>query len=605
MFRLCHSAGEKKREEKHCGNTNGNAPPLTSFLARNAPEEYACGSIFEFSMSEEQPNLVTINIDGKDYQVAAKQNLVEAAKSVGIEIPHYCYHPKLEMAGTCRMCLVEIGMPMRDRATGAPVLNEDGSPKIGWMPKPAIACGTTVSPNLHLKTKSPMVQTSRASVTEFLLANHPLDCPICDQAGECTLQAFSADYGNGKSRYRDAKNIKPRNKSIGPRVLLNNERCILCRRCVRFCREILKRPILGPTQRGSMTQIDCYPGQELDGNYSMNVVDICPVGALTSKDFRFKMRVWFLKQTKSICTESSVGVNTTVWSREGKIYRITPRRNDSVNDTWMSDSGRMIYKTVDNENRLTGTQRGESSVEFDEAIDAARALLSAGKPAFVASGNMSLEEQWALKTLAASFDGNVYLTQTLAENDGFLISEDRTPNRRGALVSGLVKDFESSSIAKLGAAIDAGEVKTVFVCGEDLLEQGLDIKQLKKVDVIYLGTHKNATSEEATVVLSGRTVFEKSGSFVNQQFRLQRFDAAIPGLAGTHNELDIIAALAARTITDASVETIWLSMTKDCPALAGTDFSSIPDNGVLLDASAWAKIAFPETGSLLYSPAGK
>lgn len=556
-------------------------------------------------MSEEQPNLVTINIDGKDYQVAAKQNLVEAAKSVGIEIPHYCYHPKLAMAGTCRMCLVEIGMPMRDRATGAPVLNEDGSPKIGWMPKPAIACGTTVSPNLHLKTKSPMVQSSRAGVTEFLLANHPLDCPICDQAGECTLQAFSADYGCGKSRYRDAKNVKPRNKSIGPRVLLNNERCILCRRCVRFCREILKRPILGPTQRGSMTQIDCYPGQELDGNYSMNVVDICPVGALTSKDFRFKMRVWFLKQTKSICTESSVGVNTVVWSREGKIYRITPRRNDRVNDTWMSDSGRMLYKAVDNENRLTGTRRGESAVEFEEAIDAARALLAAGKPAFVASGNMSLEEQWALKTLVSTFNGDVYLTQTLGENDGFLISEDRTPNRRGALVSGLVKDFDSASIAKLGAAIDAGEVKTLFVCGEDLLGQGLDAKQLKKVDIIYLGTHKNATSEEATVVLSGRTVFEKSGSFVNQQFRLQRFNAAIPGLAGTHNELDIIAALAARTITDASVETIWLSMSKDCPALADTDFSRIPDDGILLDGSAWAKIAFPETGSLLYKPAEK
>ena len=557
-------------------------------------------------MAEDTTNLVTINIDGKDYQVAAKQNLVDAAQSVGIEIPHYCYHPKLPMAGSCRMCLVEIGMPMRDRATGEPVIDEaTGKQKIGWMPKPAIACGTSVSPGLHVKLNSKMTVSSREGVTEFLLANHPLDCPICDQAGECTLQEFSSQYGKGVSRYRDAKNVKPKHKSLGPQVMYDGERCIRCTRCVRFCRDILGRPVLGVTQRGSHSEIDCYPGTQLDGNYTLNVVDVCPVGAMTSKDFRFKMRVWFLKKSKSICTESSVGVNTTVWSREGKIYRITPRRNDSVNDTWMSDSGRMIYKTVDNENRLTGTQRGESSVEFDEAIDAARALLSAGKPAFVASGNMSLEEQWALKTLAASFDGNVYLTQTLAENDGFLISEDRTPNRRGALVSGLVKDFESSSIAKLGAAIDAGEVKTVFVCGEDLLEQGLEIKQLKKVDVIYLGTHKNATSEEATVVLSGRTVFEKSGSFVNQQFRLQRFDAAIPGLAGTHNELDIIAALAARTITDASVETIWLSMTKDCPALAGTDFSSIPDNGVLLDASAWAKIAFPETGSLLYSPASK
>lgn len=558
-------------------------------------------------MAEEQSNSVTINIDGKDYSVAAKQNLIEAAKSVGIEIPHYCYHPKLPMAGTCRMCLVEIGMPMRDRATGAPVLNEDGSPKIGWMPKPAIACGTTVSPNLHVKTKSPMVTTSREGVTEFLLANHPLDCPICDQAGECTLQAFSFDYGKGRSRYRDDKNVKPRAKSIGPRVSLNNERCVLCRRCVRFCRDILKRPVLGAVQRGSMTQIDCYPGQELDGNYSMNVVDLCPVGALTSKDFRFKMRVWFLKRTKSVCTESSVGVNTTVWSREGKIYRITPRRNDCVNDVWMSDSGRMIYKTVDDENRITGTRRGESAVEFDEAVDAARALLAAGTPAFVASGKMSLEEQWALKKLAEAFGGKVYLAKTLDANDGFLISEDRTPNRRGALVSGLVKDFESADVSALAAAVEAGEVKTVFVCGEDLLAQGFTAKQLKKADVVYLGTHRNATEAEATVVFSGRTVFEKTGTFVNQQFRLQKFDAAIPGVAGTRDELDVFAALAAggNAAADASAETIWIGLRRECPALAAIDFAKIPDEGVPLDAAPWAKIAFPETGSLLYKPATK
>ena len=557
-------------------------------------------------MAEENKDLVTINIDGKDYAVAAKQNLIEAAKSVGIEIPHYCYHPKLPMAGTCRMCLVEIGMPMRDRATGAAVLNDDGSPKIGWMPKPAIACGTTVSPNLHVKTKSPMVAVSRGSVTEFLLANHPLDCPICDQAGECTLQEFSSEYGNGCSRYRDVKNVKPKYKSIGPRVSLDNERCILCRRCVRFCSEILKHPVLGVSQRGSLSQIDCYPGQALDGNYSMNVVDVCPVGAMTSKDFRFKMRVWFLKKTNSICTESSVGVNTIVWSREGKIYRITPRRNDFVNDTWMSDSGRMIYKTVDAENRLTGSRRGESVVEFEEAVDAAHELLRAGTPAFVASGKMSTEEQWALKKLATVCGGEVFLTKTLAENDGFLISEDRTPNRRGALVSGLVKDFDSAEISKLAEKIDAGEIKTLFVCGENLLECGLTEAQLKKVEIVYVGTQKNATEAEATVVFSGRTVFEKTGTFVNQQFRMQKFDAAIPGATGTRNELDIIAALAARrdgnAISDASVNAIWAGMKKDCPVLAELDFAKIPQDGVLLDASAWAKTAFPETGSLLYKP---
>ncbi|MBQ6705249.1 MAG: (2Fe-2S)-binding protein [Opitutales bacterium] len=558
-------------------------------------------------MSEDTTNLVTINIDGKDYQVAAKQNLIDAAHSLGIEIPHYCYHPKLPMAGSCRMCLVEIGMPMRDRATGEPVMDEaTGKQKIGWMPKPAIACGTNVSPGLHVKLNSKMTVSSREGVTEFLLANHPLDCPICDQAGECTLQEFSSQYGKGASRYRDAKNVKPKHKSLGPQVMYDGERCIRCTRCVRFCRDIMGRPVLGVTQRGSHSEIDCYPGMQLDGNYTLNVVDVCPVGAMTSKDFRFKMRVWFLKKSKSICTESSVGVNTTVWSREGKIYRITPRENDAVNVVWMSDSGRMLYKTVTAETRLTGFRRGESEVTFDEAVDAALALMKNGVPAFVASGKMSVEEQFALKTLASAVGGNVYLAKTLGENDKMLISEDRSPNRRGALVTGLVKDFDSAEVSALAAKIDADEVKTVFVCGENLKDLGLTDEQLKKVEIVYLGTQANATSEEASVVLPGRTVFEKAGTFVNQEFRLQKFEVAVPGAKGTENDLIILSTLAARAssgvVLDNSLASVWEKLRAACSVLAGIDSAKIPDTGTLLDASPWANIAFPETGSLKWAP---
>lgn len=559
-------------------------------------------------MAEDTSNLVTINIDGKDYQVAAKQNLIDAAHSLGIEIPHYCYHPKLPTAGSCRMCLVEIGMPMRDRATGAPVMDEaTGKQKIGWMPKPAIACGTNVSPGLHVKLNSRLTVSSREGVTELLLANHPLDCPICDQAGECTLQEFSSQYGKGRSRYRDAKNVKPKHKSLGPQVMYDGERCIRCTRCVRFCKTVLKRSVLGVTQRGTHCEIDCYPGTQLDGNYTLNVVDVCPVGAMTSKDFRFKMRVWFLKKTKSVCTESSVGVNTTVWSREGKIYRITPRENDAVNVAWMSDSGRMLYKTVDAETRLRDFRRGESRVTFDEAIDAALALLRQGVPAFVASGKMSVEEQFLLKNLAATVGGNVYLAETLGENDGLLISEDRSPNRRGALVSGLVKDFASAKVSALAAKIDAGEVKTVFVCGEDLTALGLSAEQLKKVEIVYLGTQANGTSAEASVVLPARTVFEKAGTFVNQEFRLQKFEPAIPGVQGTENDSLILATLAARAasgvVKSVSVPVIWERLRAECPALAAVDYAKIPDTGTLLDASAWADVDFPETGSLKYVPA--
>ena len=558
-------------------------------------------------MAEDTTNLVTINIDGKDYQVAAKQNLVDAAQSVGIEIPHYCYHPKLPMAGSCRMCLVEIGMPMRDRATGEPVMDEaTGKQKIGWMPKPAIACGTNVSPGLHVKLNSKMTVSSREGVTEFLLANHPLDCPICDQAGECTLQEFSSQYGKGASRYRDAKNVKPKHKSLGPQVMYDGERCIRCTRCVRFCRDIMGRPVLGVTQRGSHSEIDCYPGTQLDGNYTLNVVDVCPVGAMTSKDFRFKMRVWFLKKSKSICAESSVGVNTTVWSREGKIYRITPRENDAVNVAWMSDSGRMLYKAVDAETRLKSFRRGESAVTFDEAADAALALLKSGPSAFVASGKMSVEEQFVLKNLANAVGGTVYLAKTLGENDKMLISEDRTPNRRGALVTGLVKDFDSAEVSALAAKIDADEVKTVFVCGEDLKTLGFTEEQLKKVEIVYLGTQANATSDEASVVLPSRTVFEKAGTFINQEFRLQKFEAAIPGIKGTENDLTILSTLAARAsssvATDVSVASVWEKLRVACPVLAEIDYTKIPDTGTLLDASPWAGVAFPETGSLKWAP---
>ena len=258
---------------------------------------------------------------------------------MGKEIPHYCYHPKLSVSGNCRMCLVELGTPAFDRATGKPVLDEKGDPKIMFFPNPVIACATRLTAGMHVKTQSDKVKECREGVLEFLLINHPLDCPICDQAGECLLQEFATDYGRGSSRFIEDKVVKPKRTFLGPRVMLDDERCILCSRCIRFCQEVVEDDVLGFVDQGPYTTLTCYPGKQLENNYSLNTVDICPVGALTSRDFRFRMRVWFLKETPSICAESSVGVNTLVASREGKVYRITPRRNDEVNDTWMPDSG--------------------------------------------------------------------------------------------------------------------------------------------------------------------------------------------------------------------------------------------------------------------------
>ncbi|MCH2615502.1 MAG: 2Fe-2S iron-sulfur cluster-binding protein, partial [Opitutales bacterium] len=401
---------------------------------------------------EDKDNLVTVNIDGYDLQVPAGTNMVDAAAMLRKEIPHYCYHPKLSIAGNCRMCLVELGMPGRDRATGEPMLNEDGSPKIMWMPGPAIACGTKAAPGMHIKTDSPKALESREAITEFLLINHPLDCPICDQAGECTLQEFSSKHGRGHSRFIEEKNVKPKRTRLGPRVTLDDERCVLCSRCIRFCDEIANDSVLGFTDRGSYSTLTCFPGKELANNYSLNTVDICPVGALTSTAFRFKMRGGFLTEINHIDFETSVGANTVVSAREGKIYRVTPRRNDEVNDTWMTDSGRELYKIVEAEDRLTACSVHGDEIAAPEAIVKASETLQGGTTAIFGSGQCSVEEQFAIKALAKSLDAvSVNLVARYGEDDGLLMSVDRNPNVRGALMTGLIDTLPEEKLEDLGS----------------------------------------------------------------------------------------------------------------------------------------------------------
>ncbi|MGF1484475.1 MAG: 2Fe-2S iron-sulfur cluster-binding protein [Opitutales bacterium] len=559
-------------------------------------------------IADEKPQLVTINVDGKEYEVPAGLNCIDALEQIGIEIPHYCYHPKLSVAGNCRMCLVEMGMPMADRATKEPIIDEaTGKQKIGWMPKPAIACNSKVSPNLHLKTQSKMVKECQEGVMEFLLVNHPLDCPICDQAGECRLQEFATDYGRGYSRFVEDKNVKPKRTRLGPRVTLDDERCILCSRCIRFCNEIIEDPILGFIDRGSHSTLTCHPGRELDSNYSLNTVDICPVGALTSTDFRFKMRVWFLKPVKGICTESSVGVNTEVWSREGKVYRITPRRNDAVNDTWMSDSGRMLYKQVESENRLTQFRADGHKSDAEEALARAVELLSVTGIAYVANGHMSVEEQYLLRKVIEVEPGGVHLIGQTGEGDSLLISKDRTPNVRGALVTGLSRELPVAELSTLREQVEQGEVQTVVVVNQDLTTAGFPKEKLKKANIIYIGTQANATSEAARVVLPSLTVFEKRGSFINQQFRLQRFDQAVPGPAGLVADgvlLDRLAALLKKESPGptASIAQLWRELSGAVEALKGISFKDISDEGLLLDAAAWKELPFCEGPSLHYAP---
>ncbi|NBV86514.1 MAG: NADH-quinone oxidoreductase subunit L [Verrucomicrobia bacterium] len=324
-------------------------------------------------MSTEVP-LLNVQVDGVWMQFPKGTKLIDACNKAGKFIPHYCYHPKLSIPGNCRMCLIEMGMPKMgpDRK---PVMGPDGHAEIAWIPRAQISCAQDIVEGMGVRTDSPMVQECRKGVMEFLLINHPLDCPICDQAGECRLQEFSVEHGNAQSRFLERKVKKPKNVEIGPRVTLDAERCVLCSRCIRFMKEVAKDDVLGFVDRGGFSTIACHPDKTLESNYSLNTVDICPVGALTSTDFRFKMRVWFLKETKTIDVSDGLGCNILIGSRENKIFRITPRENDDVNQCWMPDSHRLAYKAIHSEDRLLQPTVDGKFVEWSEAIAVALSSL--------------------------------------------------------------------------------------------------------------------------------------------------------------------------------------------------------------------------------------
>src|ERR1700757_1263274 len=340
------------------------------------------------------PQLFNVQIDGVWHQFPKGARVIEACEQAGVYLPRYCYHKKLTSPGNCRMCLIEMGFP-RLGPDRKPELGADGKPIINWIPRPQISCAQDVSDGMAVRTNSPLVKECQRGVMEFLLINHPLDCPICDQAGECQLQEFSVDFGTSKSRFLENKVKKPKHVVLGPRVTLDDERCILCSRCIRFCQEVAHDDVLGFVDRGSYTVLTRHPGKNLENNYSLNTVDICPVGALTSTDFRFKMRVWFLKETKTIDVNCGTGSNIPIGSRENKIYRITPRENNEVNGVWLPDSHRLNFKYVADEHRLKQPTVKGQPVEWRTAIAIAAEVLKS-KPSeqvwLLASGRQTNEE---------------------------------------------------------------------------------------------------------------------------------------------------------------------------------------------------------------------
>ena len=542
------------------------------------------------------PQLLNVQINGVWHQFPKGTRVIEACEQAGSYVPRYCYHKKLSSPGNCRMCLIEMGMPKMgpDRK---PEVGADGMPLINWMPRPQISCAQDVSEGMGVRTDSPLAQECRKGVMEFLLINHPLDCPICDQAGECRLQEFSVEYGNAASRFLENKVKKPKNIELGPRVTLDDERCILCSRCIRFCQEVAHDDVLGFVDRGSHSVLTAHPGKRLENNYSLNTVDICPVGALTSSDFRFQMRVWFLKETKSFCTSCATGCNTIIGTREDVIYRQTPRENDAVNSSWMCDYGRLNFGYLQSDTRLLQPEilAGDKLIpaEWNVAITHAVAQLkhfSAWEIAIIASGLMTNEELWLTSQLAKLLGVDLIdIVPRTGPGDDILLSADRNPNANGAHLLG-VTSVPGARLREIKDDVVAGRVKALIALGENPVEIGLTVEQLKALPAfVVMNILSNDVTEAATALLPSFGFAEKRGSMINGKGRLQRLNRAVrgPGQARDDWEIlrDLIQVYSGRNGIY-SIEDVFRQMSEAVPALAGLSLSKIGDLGVQVMESA-------------------
>jgi NADH-quinone oxidoreductase subunit G len=537
--------------------------------------------------------LLNVQIDGVWHQFPKGTRVIEACAQAGKFVPHYCYHPKLTSPGNCRMCLIEMGMPKLGPER-KPEMGADGKPVINWIPRPQISCAQDIAEGMGVRTNSPMVKECRNGVMEFLLINHPLDCPICDQAGECHLQEYSVEFGTAGSRFLDEKVKKPKRVEIGPRVTLDDERCVLCSRCIRFMKEVAHDDVLGFVSRGSHTYLTAHPDRLLDSNYSLNTVDICPVGALTSSDFRFKMRVWFLKETKSICTSCGTGCNTIIGTRQNEIFRQTPRENDAVNSEWMCDYGRLNFHYTNSAERLKTPQIREGHELVDTSWKLA--LAKAGEElqrfqkdeiAVVASARMTNEELWLTKKLIDSIGTSYHdVVPRTGEADQILMSADRNPNTLGAQLIGVTGEKPGGSLGAIADKIRSGAIKAVVALGEDLTGLGLTADDLKHLSaLIAVDILPNETTRSASVLLPSSAFSEKRGSMINIKGRLQRLNRATQPPGTAQDDWEIIRDLI-QQLTGSNgiylIEDVFKQMTESIPDMNALSLSRIGDQGVQL-----------------------
>ncbi len=489
-----------------------------------------------------------ITINNKKITAQPDDTILTAAKRAGIEIPHFCYHPELQYAGSCRMCLVEL----------------EKSPKL------VTSCNTPVTEGMVIRTDTERVKKARAGVLEFLLINHPLDCPICDKAGECPLQDNYFKYSARESRYEEEKWHKNKKVDLGPLIVHDEERCILCTRCVRFMQDIAKSPQLVVVKRGSKNTLTTYPGAPLDNPYSLNTVDICPVGALTSKDFRFKCRAWYLKSSESVCPFCETGCDTIIQHKDNAVHRILPLNKPEINGPFICDYGRLFRKYISAENRIsmplvksnkketTCVTTGES---FDKIFNEVSARVSAlnknngvdkskgkdkenekGLPretGVILSPYLSLEEAYlAMKIFGESAAGADISVIDCSEgfdgftiSDDYLISKDKSPNKTG--ISLLSDKMKIKFIGADALASNAGnkKYKTIVFIGPPFAAGDYYKKHGKSIDicdlVISLTTHSGGMADISDFIIPISLWAESKGHFVNKNNIVREYGAAV------------------------------------------------------------------------------
>ena len=523
------------------------------------------------------PNLT---IDGKNIEVPAGTTIIQAAEKLGIDIPRYCYHPALPVAGNCRICMVEV-----EKA-----------------PKLQIACYTPVAEGMVVNTASSKVLEARKTVLEFLLVNHPVDCPVCDQAGECKLQDYYMEHGKYDSRLADVK-VKKEKKafSIGPNVMLDQERCVLCTRCVRFADNITKTSEFGVFNRGDHSQLDVFPGKQLDNKYSANVVDICPVGALTDKDFRFKCRVWYLEKTKSVCPGCSMGCNITVeWDKarphqdkKDRVMRLKPRHHSEVNSYWMCDEGRYNYRFIDQQ-RIHQPQLKNEIIDWSKALETIAIAIKATshqRIGVIASAQLTNEDLFLIRKLFRDTLNDVHVEfrvdQQQAYSDDFLIKADKNPNTAGANV--ILGETHHNNARAIMERAKNGEIDILYVFGHDLVKifgkESVEAVAKKVKLFVFQGSNINNTCSYAHLNLPSTVYAEKLGTFTNCQQRVQRIWPAFSPLSASKHDWEILSLLSAqlgKPLHYKNAQEIFKDITANISGFNEMTYEKLADQGLIL-----------------------